>query len=507
MTSGSQDRSAARSRRRFQWLERLAVVVLIAAGAAAALLQDQRLWRLDAMIVDTFQRLAPRTYDPNLPVRIVDIDGESLKRFGQWPWPRTYFVELIRRLDALGAAAIAFDIVFAEPDRTSPEVLSLSAGRFDPKASQATLPKGYSQHDALFAQALATSAAPTILAAAPGGDPDPLLRKFGLVVAGGDPQPSMDRLAGLDGALPVLAESAQGYGLGGVDLGAGGVVRRAPVFQVAGGDIAPSIAMEALRLAQQAGGYVLRTSAASGEGGGGAEPVLVDARIGAVRMPLAPDGAAWMRFAGPQPARLLPAWKVLEGDPADPLLRAAVEGQIIFVAPTASGLGRPVQTPLGVMQPVEIQAELLEQAFTGVALQRPDWARPAEAVGLVLLGLATAFAVRRGSALVGAVVAALGPTAAVAAAWHAFDSAGLILAPLTPAATALAIYVVLTTLNYVRSIGETGAVRSQFERFVAPDVIRQLMEDPERLLAMRGESRDLTLLFCDARASPPCRSR
>jgi len=48
-----------------------------------------------------------------------------LARFGQWPWPRPYFGELARQLDALGAAAIAFDFVFAEPDRTSPELFEL----------------------------------------------------------------------------------------------------------------------------------------------------------------------------------------------------------------------------------------------------------------------------------------------------------------------------------------------------------------------------------------------
>jgi adenylate cyclase len=37
---------------------------------------------------DYYQRLDPQPYDPNLPVRIVDIDEKSLAMFGQWPWPR-----------------------------------------------------------------------------------------------------------------------------------------------------------------------------------------------------------------------------------------------------------------------------------------------------------------------------------------------------------------------------------------------------------------------------------
>src|SRR3990172_13379733 len=72
---------------------------------------------------DTYQRLQPRAYAPTVPVKIVDIDDASLARLGQWPWPRTLLARLVDRLAEMGAAAIAFDIVFAEPDRTSPALV------------------------------------------------------------------------------------------------------------------------------------------------------------------------------------------------------------------------------------------------------------------------------------------------------------------------------------------------------------------------------------------------
>ena len=48
---------------------------------------------------DTYQRLKPRVYNPDLPVRIAAIDEQSLKKFGQWPWPRTTMAMLINRLN------------------------------------------------------------------------------------------------------------------------------------------------------------------------------------------------------------------------------------------------------------------------------------------------------------------------------------------------------------------------------------------------------------------------
>jgi adenylate cyclase len=54
---------------------------------------------------DAFQRWAPRTYNPESPVRVIAIDDESLRRLGQWPWPRAKVAELIDRLTEAGAAA------------------------------------------------------------------------------------------------------------------------------------------------------------------------------------------------------------------------------------------------------------------------------------------------------------------------------------------------------------------------------------------------------------------
>src|SRR4051812_9408793 len=77
------------------------------------------------VVFDTYQRLSPRGRS-DVPVRVVDIDEASLVALGQWPWPRTRITEMTDRLTSLGAAAIAFDILFAEPDATSPQRVAAS---------------------------------------------------------------------------------------------------------------------------------------------------------------------------------------------------------------------------------------------------------------------------------------------------------------------------------------------------------------------------------------------
>ena len=60
---------------------------------------------------------------PNCRFAIVDIDEKSLSVIGQWPWPRTTVRDLLLELTSKGAAAVAFDVLFAEPDRTSLEAI------------------------------------------------------------------------------------------------------------------------------------------------------------------------------------------------------------------------------------------------------------------------------------------------------------------------------------------------------------------------------------------------
>ena len=79
--------------------------------------------RLSLFCFDLYQKAAPRE-SGDAPIRIVDIDDDSLSKIGQWPWPRTLVAQLVDRLREAGAAVVAFDIDFAEPDRTSPKLIT-----------------------------------------------------------------------------------------------------------------------------------------------------------------------------------------------------------------------------------------------------------------------------------------------------------------------------------------------------------------------------------------------
>jgi adenylate cyclase len=79
------------------------LLILLTAVTAAPYVPGRDLVRY--VWFDACQRLAPRARISG-PVLIVDVDGKSLTRHGQWPWPRTLLARLIDRLAAAGPAAI-----------------------------------------------------------------------------------------------------------------------------------------------------------------------------------------------------------------------------------------------------------------------------------------------------------------------------------------------------------------------------------------------------------------
>ncbi len=125
----------------------------IALVIAAAYSPFSPLDRLNFLVFDTYQKLKPRAATESA-VAVVDIDDESIRQLGQWPWSRTVLASVIDRLTAEGAAAIGLDIILSEPDRTSP---ALAVAQLESQGFQVTYPGSGAEldHDRILAASFA----------------------------------------------------------------------------------------------------------------------------------------------------------------------------------------------------------------------------------------------------------------------------------------------------------------------------------------------------------------
>lgn len=203
------------------------------------------------LVFDTYQRIKPRIYNPGLPVKIIDIDDASLARLGQWPWPRPLVARLVATLTRAGAAAIAFDIVFSEPDRSSPEqalkVWPQTREVIALRESVAALPS----HDGLFAKAIAQAPVVAGFVLTHNERTRTPAVKSSFAIAGDDPKPFALAFEGAVLNLLEIEAAAPGNGAFNSTPEADSVVRRVPFVLRLGDQLYPSLVAETLRVARR----------------------------------------------------------------------------------------------------------------------------------------------------------------------------------------------------------------------------------------------------------------
>jgi CHASE2 domain-containing sensor protein len=104
-------------KRSVAFAERTALAALIV-GLALLLSYSDWLWRWDRVFYDAQLRLWQRP--PPDDIVIVAIDEATLRELGRWPWSRAVHAALLARLKNEQPKAVAFDIIFAEPDLQHP---------------------------------------------------------------------------------------------------------------------------------------------------------------------------------------------------------------------------------------------------------------------------------------------------------------------------------------------------------------------------------------------------
>jgi adenylate cyclase len=469
-------------------------VLLIAIGTR--IVAPDLLDRLSLIAFDLYQRASPR--EPgNAPIRVVDIDDKSLAKIGQWPWPRTVVAKLVDQLAAAGAAVIAFDIDFAEPDRTSPKLLlPLIAQNGGVQSDAEKLLSSLPDPDQALAAAMRKLPVATGFILTGRGDARPPAEKAGFAFTGTDPLGQVETYTRVVPNLPVLEAAAAGNGFLNQTLDWDNVVRRVALVMSLNGKPYPSLAAEALRLAFGASTYIGRAAGANGESNFGQDTGLTAIRIGPVTVPTDAAGRVWLHYARSGPGLTISAADVLAGK-FDP---ASVAGHIVLVGTSAAGVINDQRaTPLSPAVPgVEIHAQLIDEILQGDFLTRPDWAVGAEILFALVAGAGLILVLPRIGALPSAVVGGVAVLVALGGSWAAFKYAHLLLDPVYPWGVITLVYLVASLIGYLRTEARQREIRSAFSRYMSPHYVQELAAHPEKL-QLGGEMRVMTIMFCDIR--------
>ena len=517
----------------WRWADVLPVILLVGSSLLVlrtpAVIED-----FQNRVFDNFLRIRPRPYNPDAPVRIIDISDKSLDMVGQWPWPRTKLAKLVRRLSESGVGVIVFDIVYSERDRTSPALIAEELPKTDEFRFFRDRLKTLPDHDKIFSEAIAGASVVVgvPLTATPneakperkaivvtknrtgGADintqaQDLQVRKGGsFEVEEVKATDFMNEYSGAVVNLKAIEDAAGGVGIFGVFPDRDGVIRRVPLIFNLRNKIYPSLALEAMRLAVGVR-MVKVTVAGSGSVDWGESAGIQDVALGPIPMPDGTTGDLSIPTNGQgeiilfdtdhQPGRYIEAYHLMDDGAYEKFDASPLAGSIAFVGTSAAGLKDLRTTPLRQNLPgVEVHAQVAEQILLKEFLTRPVWGYLIEFGLLLLLGIAVLYLTSKFGALISAVVGIAGVGSAYWVSWRLFVDKKFLLDPVTPSLSVLLVYISATVINYLRSESEKKHIHQAFGRYMSPDLVDQLAEDSSKL-ELGGEIRPMTLMFSDIR--------
>ena len=500
------NRLVIRLRREFPVVILSLGIMLAFAGQAAGYYRWGFIERLDDFLYDARMLLTmPGGVDHRIV--IVDIDEKSLADIGRWPWSRDRVAKLVNELfDHYGAALVAFDIVFPEPDESSGLRILKALGR----SEFADLPAYHKKVQELQGQL----------------DYDRLLARsfkgrlvlLGYYFKSGDkgegssnngvlPPPSFDsdifkgknvdarKADGYGGNLPILQQAAAGAGHFTPWIDEDGVVRRVPMIYEYRGNYYESLS---LAVAQALYGVkqvkpVFAAPEVSKETG---YPDLESLSLDFIHIPVDSHVQALVPYRGFQGSfPYVSAADVIHGTADKKLL----QDRIVLVGTTAPGLFDLRTVPVQKQYPgVEIHANLIAGIMDQDIKQFPAYTRGMDVIQLFLSGLLLALLLPLLSPVWGG-IATLSLLAATLGMNFWFWQVQNLVLPLASVLTMILCIFVLN-MSYGFFVERRGKkqIAATFGQYVPPELVDEMNFDPASY-TLEAENREMTVLFSDVR--------
>ena len=381
---------------------------------------------------------------------LINISEDSLGTYGQYPWPRQNYAQMISDLRNANAGMIGFTIMFPENDRFGGDEVFAS----------------WIKDNGIILSQDADSNGRSTKAPYVG------YATFGY---SGDVLDLTYRYGGLITNIESLESNAWGAGLLNGAPEVDNQTRRIPLMSQVNGDLYPSFALETVRAMQGKKSYTIKLNES------GIESIVLRPFI----IPTDERGSIWLK------------WNThFESIDYNGQSLPDLKGKTAIIGVTAKGIVPQVSTPAGLLYPHQLQANALQTIISDKPISRPQWTFAAE-LGMILIGslliVLSVYYLPIWLGLVSFVGSAAGISYASYYAWYEFSI-------LLDLSASLIIYILLLTSasfnNFYKQFVLRQQIKKQFGTYVSPDLVKQLQKDPS-LLRLGGERKEMTFMFMD----------
>ena len=517
--------------------------------------QPEFIKALDNKVYDTLVQNTYSNRTTGIPV-VVDIDEKALAKFGQFPWPRYRVALLLAGISEYGAMSAGLDILFAEPDRTSPISLQHSVKRdllID--IGFTGIPDALMDNDKVLSGVLGSG--PYVLGYffnfMPVETPHegcilhPL--RANTIRVDNAPASVVNNLFVATEAvcnLPVLAGAAHYSGFYNTDPDPDGIVRRTPMTIYWNENFYPSLSLATLMEGFQVKQNIFKLNRLGAEsmrfnpsgnpmkvlsdlmqnrhfvdefGGSDIQGVLASGKVKTLKdlydrlAEMGSPSANIIHFLMGQTvipldskAQLLLNWrgkgKTFEYISAADILEKKLpkdylKGKIVFVGTSAAGLKDIRATPLDKIYPgVEAHATAVDNVLTNDIVSRPEWVPGFEMIMIVVLGVLSTCSLTWAKAIWSLVpLAGIGFGMWFGAEWFIVEKK-VYISPLIPLLTLGTNFTMLTLLKFMREEGHKKFLHDTFQSYLSPELIENMIKNNE-MPELGGEARICTAYFTD----------
>ena len=404
---------------------------------------------LESVKLRYFDTLITSQPEQQLTIHTVNIDEAALEKYGQWPFSRDIYADIIRDLYARGAGLVVWNIMMPERDRLGgDDVLANTLKEYPVILPNVASDKNKNQ------------------------------ARFNPNVVIGDPTGKVVEYPGIISNIPSLEETAYGVGIVNTFPEVDGVVRRTPMVILSDGKLYPSMSMEIMRVLAGDPSFQIKFN-----------------ELGIEKMRIPQFGP----ISTDQVGRIWIDWQQRPQQNSLMALPDNFDSAIVIVGPTASGIANPVPTSRGAVWPQDMQAAVVGTLVQGINIQRPDWASGSELLALIGISLLLLILSRWVYVGLGASIVVLG--AIVPATGYLYANYLMLFDATLVLGGGILVVLHAYGVKFVSEFLQKQAIKKQFAGYASPTVVRMLQENPG--LIKDGMKREISICFSDLRGFTP----
>jgi adenylate cyclase len=402
------------------------------------------LQRVDNINYDLLLRSFPNN-QASSKIVIVDLDEETLKKYGQWPWPRYRVAELFDKIAGMKPAVVGLDIIFPEPDRTSAGRLLKDLGdTYKLKIAVDRLPGALSDNDRILSETLARGS--FVLGnkfqfsktekASEKCVLHPVRVSFIHDTAEQEKSTGLPESTGVLCNLKIISESVDASGFVNFTPDYDGISRHMPLLIQHNGGIYPSLALATVLKFRKIDNIILKKDG----------KILQSIHYNGNTVPVDPRGQLLIKFRGPKGSyEYISAAAIMEGSVSS----ARIQERIVFIGTSAYGLKDLLITPFDTVYPgVEANATVADNLLTGDFIAVPNWSNGLIILLIAILGILLSLLIALGNAAYGFIIMLLFNIALWLTTQQIFFRSGLFIGIAFPIASVTCIYIFLTVIKY-----------------------------------------------------------